>query len=88
MATRLHKVVSRLVEITGQDWIISFIPANEVNRFDCIAFRPKGRRRGGPSEYVVPVESARNHAAERIRLARIAQRKADKKMKRFVKEFS
>ncbi len=88
MATRLHKVVSRLVEITGQDWIVSFIPANEVQRFDSIAFRPKGRRRGGPAEYVIPVESARNYAAERIRLARIAHRKWEKKQAKKLKEFS
>ena len=88
MATRLHKVVSRLVEITGQDWIISFLPATPETRYDCIAFRPKGRRRGGPSEYVVPVESARNHAAERTRLARIAQRKRERKEAKKLREFS
>lgn len=82
MATRLHKVVSRQVEITGQNWIISFIPATEACRFDSIAFRPKGCRRGGPCEYAVPVESARNHAAERVRLARIAHRKWERKQKK------
>lgn len=80
--TTLKKPINRQVEISGRDWIISFIPATPEQRFDTIAFRPKGKRFRGPGTYVIPVESARNFAAERCRLARIAEKKRLRKLRK------
>lgn len=83
MSTRLHKPVTRRVEIGGREWLVTLIPATPESRFDAVAFRPRGCRKGGPSEYMLPLETARNVAAERTRLARIAERKRLKKLAKF-----
>lgn len=80
--TTLSKPISRQVEITGREFIVSFLPATPECRFDQIAFRRKGKRKGGPSEYLLPLESALNFAAERSYLARIAEKKRLRKLRK------
>ncbi len=83
MATKLYKPVSRVVEFSdGKQFIVTLQPATPESRFDALVFRPRGCRKGGPNEYQVPLESARNIAAERTRLARIRERKATRKAAR------
>lgn len=83
MATKLHKPVARRVEIGGREWIVTLVPATPESRFDALHFRPRGCRKGGPSDYYLPLETARNVAAERTRLARIAEKKRAKKLAKF-----
>ena len=83
MATALHKPVTRRVEFNGRVWLLTMSPATPERRWDGIAIRPKGTRRGGPSEYLVPVESFLLFAAERTRQVRIRERKALRKAKKF-----
>lgn len=83
MATHLHKPVTRLVEHNGRVWALTLSPATLDRRWDGIAIRPRGTRKGGPSEYLVPVESFLLFAAERTRQARLRERKRLKKLAKF-----
>ncbi len=83
MATKLYKPVSRVVEFSdGKQFVVTLQPATAESRFDAIIFRPRGCRKGGPNEYQMPLESARNIAAERTRQMRIRERKAARKAAR------
>jgi hypothetical protein len=83
MATPLTKLVYRSLSFGGRDWIVGLVPAIAERRFDSIVIRQKGKRRGGPNEYMVPVESFLLFAAERTRQVRVRERIKARKLKKF-----
>lgn len=62
MATYLTKAVKRRLLIEDREWEVSLLPPDEVYRFARIQFREKRARK---VKYWLPMESARNMAAER-----------------------
>jgi len=81
--TPLNKRLERQIDLEGKAWIVSLLPADEVNRFDRIAFRPKGCRRGGPAEYWQTLDGAMMTAALRTAEAKRKERQAARKAAKF-----
>ena len=59
--TRLTKPVRREVSINGRRYIVSMVPATDMDRFDYLDFRQHKKRKS----VRVPIESALLHAASR-----------------------